>query len=349
MSGTVAQEVAANTHGQLSLGVLISTYQRPESLERCLEGLAKQTRRPDDVIVVCRTSDKATCDWLAEHWPKKPEASLVPVRMVPVVAAGLVNSRNAGLAACRTDVLAIIDDDVVPCPEWLERVGEHFTRDPNLGGLGGRDHVHDGECFDERQKAPVGILQWFGRVIGNHHLGFGEARPVHILKGANMSYRARALQGLGFDTRLRGRSTQPHDDLSFSLQVGAKGWTLLYDPAVLVYHYAGRADQRAYSAISRTVKADELRDATYNMVLAIWDHLSPARRLVFLLWSFFIGTGVEPGLLQALRYTPRFGLASWQRFFATQQGKATAVADLLFRRRQDGPRRVTKGLPSSRA
>ena len=48
----------------LTLGVLVCTYQRPADLKRCFDGLKQQSRRPDDVIVVCRDSDQATRDWL---------------------------------------------------------------------------------------------------------------------------------------------------------------------------------------------------------------------------------------------------------------------------------------------
>jgi len=323
---------ASSTPSQITIGVQISTFQRPSGLQRCLEGLAEQSLRPDDVMVICREDDAATHAWFVDVWPQLDIArqdNALPIRIINVVTPGLVNSRNAGLNACRTDILAIIDDDVVPPREWLAHIHKHFKDDPTLGALGGRDHVHNGECFDERQKGPVGLLQWFGRAIGNHHLGFGPARPVHFLKGANMIYRAKAIDGLRFDTRLRGRFVQPHDDLSFSLKVMKRGWKLVYDPDVLVFHYAGRPDQRAYSSIARQVKLDEVRDSSFNMVIALWEVLPIWRRVAFIFWSFLIGTGVEPGLVQAVRYTPQLGLVSWRRLLAAQQGKFQALVYLF--------------------
>ncbi len=319
------------TSDPLSVGVLISSYRRPASLKRCLEGLALQTRRPDDVIVVHREDDEETRNWLDARQDDE-----LPVRTVTVASPELVASRNVGLGACRTDLLAIIDDDVVPHVDWLRRVHQHFVADPALGGVGGRDHIHDGERFDERLAAPVGVVQWFGRVIGNHHLGYGGPREVHLLKGANMSYRAQALAGLSFDSRLRGRSTQPHDDLAFSLAVRRRGWKLVYDPAVLVYHFAGRPAERAYSSISAMVQPDELRDATFNIVVALWNELSLPRRVSFALWSVLIGTGAEPGLVQAVRYTRRLGFTAWRRFWSAQCGKAAAYLVLTAQRPTEG-------------
>jgi glycosyltransferase involved in cell wall biosynthesis len=142
----------------LTIGVLVCTYRRPADLKRCLDGLRQQSRQPDDVIIVCRDTDQATRDWL----DARPENGL-PVRVQIVAHPGIVAARNIGHDACRTDILASIDDDVVPHAEWLARMERHFLADPALGGVGGRDHVHDGERFDERLARTVGRLQWFGR------------------------------------------------------------------------------------------------------------------------------------------------------------------------------------------
>ena len=308
----------------LSIGVLVCTYKRPADLKRCLEGLKAQTRLPDDVIVVRRDTDDATREYLES----RPDDGL-PVRVQVVSQPGIVAARNIGHDACGTDVLASIDDDVVPHPEWLARMERHFLADPSIGGVGGRDHVHDGEAFDERLARTVGRLQWFGRPIGNHHLGYGGPREVHNFKGANMAFRAEAMAGIRFDTRLAGRRIEAHEDLAFSLAVWRRGWKLLYDPAVLVYHYAGRADKRAYSSVSKAVEPAEIQDAAYNMVIALWDGLTPLRRFAFIIWSFLIGTKVEPGLAQAVRYTRALGADSWRRFFYAQKGRWAAYRDMI--------------------
>jgi hypothetical protein len=166
-------------------------------------------------------------------------------------------------------------------------------------------------------------------LIGNHHRGFGPPRDVQVFKGANMSFRAEATAGLSFDERLRGSGAQPHEDVGFSLAVGRRGWRLKYDPAVLVDHYAGRAEARPYSSVGRLDDAQACRDSAFNMVISLWDELSPPRRLAFLLWSVMVGTGPEPGLVQAVRYTGKSGIGSWRRFAATQQGKWRAFRAVM--------------------
>ncbi len=307
-------------------GVLICSYKRPESLLSCLAALADQRRRPDDVIVVARESDPATLAALRTR-----AADGLPLRVVVVTVPGKICALNAGLDACRTDILTIADDDTVARPDWLERVSDHFAADPTLGGLGGRDRCHDGEGFDDRQRTVVGRLQWFGRTIGNHHLGYGGPREVHFLKGANMSYRAEAFATLRFDLRLRGQGAQPSEDLAFSLAVRRAGWRLVYDPAVLIDHYAAPRNEPRHYVVGSPLMADPAGyfDIAYNNVIALWDALPPARRAVYAAWALLVGTRVLPGLVQAVRTTPGQGRMAWRRFLLCQQAHLAAYALLL--------------------
>ncbi len=304
-----------------TIGILLATHRRPDVLLRCLAGIAAQLRAPDDVIVVVRPTDTATQDVL------RPLIDGVgPIRMVMVERPGLIAARNAGVDACRTDILAMVDDDAVPHPDWLARILEHFQRDPELGGLGGRDRCHDGTAFDDTRASVVGKLQWFGRTIGNHHRGFGEPREVDILKGANMSYRAKVFARCRFDTRLRGSGAQPHEDMRFSLSVKAAGWKLLYDPQVLIDHYPReREEARFYSDVGAVNDPVAYKELAFNEVAAIWEVLPPHRRVVFLIWSVLVGTRVSPGLVQAVRFTRRLGTMSWRRFQLNMAGKFEAV------------------------
>lgn len=306
-------------------GVLIASHRRPADLLRCLRGLEAQSRPADEIVVVLREDDTEG----DRHLPGLA-ATLPALRVVRVRQPGVVAARNAGLDRLRTDIVAVLDDDTVPRPDWLARVVAHFAADPDLGGLGGRDRCHDGTGFDDRQAAPVGRLTWYGRPIGNHHLGHGPAREVEFLKGANMSFRRAAIAGLRFDMRLRGEGAGPHEDFAFSLAVRRRGWRLLYDPAVLVEHYPGRRDEpRYYAGVRQRVEADGFRNHAYNLVLAMWDSLPPWRRLALAAWLALAGTATCPGLLQAARLTPALRGDAWRRCLLAQQGAFAAYRTLL--------------------
>jgi cellulose synthase/poly-beta-1,6-N-acetylglucosamine synthase-like glycosyltransferase len=119
------------------IAVLIPTWRRPDSLERCLDGLRHQHRVADEVIVVVREGDDETGRLLNGRQLESENLTVVTVTQPGVVAA-----LNGGLAAVRDGIAAITDDDTVPRRDWLARVEKHFAGDPRLGGLGGRDWLH---------------------------------------------------------------------------------------------------------------------------------------------------------------------------------------------------------------
>ena len=209
------------------ISVLIPTFRRPEALRGCLEALTLQRSRPAQVIVVVRPEDDES------HEVAEAFDGPLALRTVSVSQPGQVQALNCGLRSVRTPLVAITDDDARPRVDWIERICEHFA-DPTVGAVGGRDAVYwKGQLLDGSTKL-VGRVQWYGRVIGNHHLS-GPAQDVQFLKGANMSYRRDAL--LGFDEQLAGHGAQVCNDMQASLRVHVSGWRVVWDPAVAVDHY----------------------------------------------------------------------------------------------------------------
>jgi GT2 family glycosyltransferase len=293
----------------LSIGVLIPTYRRPQQLRQCLIALAAQSRRPDEVIIVTRENDDATAECLEQS-----DLSLNP-RIIRVPGPGVVAALNTALSQIDRDIVAFTDDDSIPWPDWLLRIEQHFIADPRVAGVGGRDWCRGSE--GERERAKVGRVQWWGRLVGNHHLGVGPPREVDLLKGVNMSFRRAAVGGLRFDTRLLGRGAQVHNELGFSLALRRAGWRLIYDPAVAVDHVHGpRVDGDDRGSIHSQI----IHDAVHNETLALLDHLPTGRRVIFLAWAAAIGTRAAPGLAQWVRFVARDRFAS-RRLLASLRGR----------------------------
>jgi GT2 family glycosyltransferase len=272
----------------MNLSVLIPTYCRVKDLTNCLEALKKQSRPPDQIVVTVRDTDTETQEFLAHY-----DRGTLPLESVIVGQPGVVAAMNTGLAQIRGEVFALTDDDTTPWEDWLARIEAHFEADPKVGGVGGRDW-HNHERWDNPD---VGRVQWFGRVIGNHHVGSGPPREVDLLKGANCAYRAAPVKEIGFDTRLRGNGAQVHWELSLGFAMKRRGWKLIYDPLISLDHHEGpRFDEdqlhrNGYNSIA-------LENAAYNETIILLENFTPLQRAAFLTWSAVIGTKGEPGLLQ---------------------------------------------------
>ncbi|UIE38668.1 glycosyltransferase family 2 protein [Leptodesmis sichuanensis] len=302
----------------MKLTVLVPTYRRSQDLARCLAALQQQTRLADEILIVVREEDRETSQFFAAN--RYPSLGL---RLITVTVPGQVAALNAGLDAARGDVIAITDDDAAPHPYWLERIEAHFRADDRLGGLGGRDWVYtNGQLIDASvhpgASDTVGRLQWFGRSIGNHHICTGKAREVDILKGANMSFRRTALDGLRFDSRLKGTGAQVCNDMGFSLAVKKAGWKLVYDPQVAVDHYPAQRfdeDQRnQFNAVAQV-------NLAHNETLVTLENLAPYQRVAFLIWSTLVGTRSIFGVVQLIRFLARERTLAIQKWVASMQGR----------------------------
>jgi cellulose synthase/poly-beta-1,6-N-acetylglucosamine synthase-like glycosyltransferase len=306
----------------MKMTVLVPTFRRPDDLTRCLAALERQHRAPDEVVVVARPDDEATHACLREHLA----ARRLPLVVAPVEVPGQVAALNRGLDAASGDVIAITDDDAAPHADWVQRIEAHFAADPKLGALGGRDWVHEKGGVLNGSRTLVGKVLASGKLIGNHHLGVGEAREVDMLKGANMSYRRAAIGALRFDTRLRGAGAQVHNDMAFSMSVKRKGWKLVYDPHVAVDHFpAERHDEDRRDAKTMAAIGNE----AYNLHLVLRAHLPPLHRETAWWWYTLVGTRVYPGFVHAVLALASRKSAQLSRWKAVRSGAREARRALL--------------------
>jgi GT2 family glycosyltransferase len=281
----------------MKFSVIVPTYRRPGYLGLVLDGLSRQERAPDQVVVACRAEDAATRDFLAGRG-----FGDLPLEVVHVRGTGVIAAMACGAERASGDVLCLLDDDAEPLPDWLRRMGERFAEDPRLGALGGRDLLQDHP--EMRRVEPttrqVGIITWYGRITGNHHRGRGPMRRVHVLKGCTLALRADAFRRTGFESRLRGSGAQPHWEMALCLDIAAHGYKVAYDPAIrVIHHIAPRhdADQIHRGGFS----AEALHDMVWNEHWVIATRAGALRRVAHRWWSVLVGSTTAPGLVQYAR------------------------------------------------
>jgi glycosyltransferase involved in cell wall biosynthesis len=310
------------------VGVLICTYQRAGQLREALAGLRRQTLAPDEVLVVARPDDAPSRAVVAE-------TTGLLLREVLVERPGVVAARNAGLEVSTAEVLAFLDDDAVPDPDWLERMAAHYDV-PDVGAVGGRDRVfHDGVPVEEGVRRDVGTLTWYGRFVALHHRGAGAARDVDHLKGVNMSFRRGRFPDIRVDELLRGHGAQVHEEASVTLEVKRRGYRVVYDPAITVDHFEadrGQLDARA------PVQARPRRDRHHNQTYVVTRYYPPYRAVVHFLFAVLVGTSDAPGLVTTLRdvaRSRRLRLRHLELFWTNLRGRVEGVGTALRRSGHD--------------
>lgn len=187
--------------------VVIPSYERHHQLPDLFECLRQQIERDFEVVLV---------DQSATPWQAANQVFGFPLTYYHCPVKGAVRARNTGAMLAQGEILAFVDDDCKPDPEWLLRARTYFDDTQTVGveGMIYSDHVHDGAY------RPVSN-------VGFEGIGF---------MTANLLVRAGAFQCLGgFDPQFDHPHFREDTDL---------GWRLLeiglvpYANDVRVFHPA---------------------------------------------------------------------------------------------------------------
>jgi GT2 family glycosyltransferase len=307
------------------VSVIVPTYKRPESLSRCLDALAAQDIRPDEVLVVVRDEDESSRRCVEARRDE-------PIRLVSIAVPaghpGFVAALNAGVDASSGEIVCLTDDDAQPRRDWISRILATYAADPKIGAVGGRDWVYHDDLLEDGAELKVGTLSPWGYITGNHHLGVGPPRDVAVLKGVNFSVRGRLIREVGFDARLRGVTTENHPEIGLCLKLARNGYRVIYDPTIAVDHRPQpRVDE------DREFGARQVRASSHNETLALLEYLPLPGKAAHLLWTIGVGSRGAPGLAQAARLLLSTGNPRPKLLWGNLTGRGLAVLTYLRSRR----------------
>ncbi|MDQ3692416.1 MAG: glycosyltransferase [Chloroflexota bacterium] len=205
-----------------SVSVIVCSYNGSRTLHDTLEGLAR-VRYPDvEVIVVDDGSTDGTAAVASEY----------DVQLIRTENQGLSAARNIGMRAARGEILAYIDDDAQPDPDWLLYLADTYRRTDHVA-VGGPNiaPAGDGPIADAVANAPGGPV----------HVLVSDIEADHI-PGCNFSIRRAALEAIGgWDERFRAAG----DDVDLCWRLQERSWTIGFNHAAMVWHHR-RNSVRAY-------------------------------------------------------------------------------------------------------
>ncbi len=222
-----------NTPAQHAVDVLITTYQRPEYLVRCLESLRAQTLAPARVVVVTRDTDADSRKIADEYAASHPGLKLITAT---VSVPGVIAANNAAYPLLQSDIVAMLDDDSTAPPDWLQTLTRHYA-DPLVGAAGGRIRNHrDGRLLYEKRvvAGQRNRMDIFGRLHPVQMYPFEGVWDVDFLVGCNMSFRRKILPPC--DPEIIGDGY--YYELDLCLIVQALGYRIILDSAAVNDHWS---------------------------------------------------------------------------------------------------------------
>jgi GT2 family glycosyltransferase len=213
------------------ISVVISTYNRRDSLARTLESILAQENAPEyELIVVDNRSTDSTASLIKDYAGRSDR-----VRYVFEPRQGVAYGRNAGIAKAAAPIIAFTDDDVVVSANWLKTIHAAFEEKPEFGCIGGkvlpRWPAPPPPWLTSRLWAPLALLD------------YGEAQPLgpdnrKCLITANVAVRREVFACIGvFSPEFQKSAGVIYalEDTELQERYWRAGGRCLFDPRIEVY------------------------------------------------------------------------------------------------------------------
>jgi GT2 family glycosyltransferase len=219
-----------------------------------LASLRAQTRPPDALLVVDDASSDGSADWLRREG-------------VDVLAlernVGFAAAANRGIEAVDADAVALLNTDVVPAPDWLERTERRL--EPGVAAVATKmvslsDPAVLDDCGDVLRRDGVCEQRGHGRRDTGAFDAPGEVFAA--CAGAALYRREAVLAVGGFEEMFFAYL----EDVDLGLRLRLAGWRCAYEPVV-----ARHAGQGSAGTLARPVG----RLVARNTVLLVARHFPP--------------------------------------------------------------------------
>lgn len=291
---------------------VIPTWNRRSLVETLIGRLRAQTLPPGEIVVV----DNGSSDGSAEA------AERCGARVIRMgINAGFSRAVNRGIESCRTEWIALINNDVEPAPDWLKRLVETAERR--------RAWFATGKVLDAAERDRIdgtydlvcrSACAWRAGSGVRDGAEFALERLISIAPATAALFRSALFHKLGlFDERFGSYL----EDVDLGIRCALAGCEGVYVPDALAWH--------AGSATLGRWNPEVVRLIARNQVLLVARHY-PGRAAARFLWPVIVGQGLW-GLL-AVRHGTGWawlcGKAEGLRLFRRFRGHGSpALAGVL--------------------
>jgi GT2 family glycosyltransferase len=279
------------------VSVVVCSCNGASTLRDCLDGLLQLDYPDYEVIVVNDGSTDPTAEIAADY----------PFLLVNTQNSGLSCARNTGLQAASGEIVAYIDDDARPDPDWLKYLASTLN-EGDWAAVGGPNLTppDDGAVADCVGNAPGGPM----------HVLLSDREAEHV-PGCNMAFRRSVLRALGgFDHQFQCAG----DDVDICWRLQERGLKVGFNPSAVVWHHR-RASVRAFLR----------QQSAYGKAEALLERKWPERynRAGAVIWrGRLYGNGDRRHLSAARRWRVYYGPQGSGPFQSIYQPAARGIAAL---------------------
>jgi glycosyltransferase involved in cell wall biosynthesis len=196
----------------LTLSIVIPAYNEERYLKSCLEAVANQKVRPDEVIVV----DNNSADNTAEI-----AKSFDFVKLIDESKQGVLFSARRGFNEAKSDIIGRIDGDTILPSHWVERFKKDFQKE-NVAATTGPVSYYD-MPFPKHN-------YWIDHIMRKYTFLLAPTNP--FLYGSNMAVRRDVWQTVAPEIC---DDTDIHEDIDLAIHLYNHKFKIIYNKKLLSY------------------------------------------------------------------------------------------------------------------
>jgi len=210
--------------------VIIVTYNGRDLLRPCLSAALAQRYSPYEIILVDNASADGSAEMVAAEFPS--------VRVIRAARnLGFAGGNNEGVRHARGALIALLNNDAVPEPEWLRSLVDAVTR-PGVAVAGSSIRT---EGIPERYYERNGSVNF---LCHNIMRKFARPEETFFAGGAALIFR-RDILGIPFDEDY----FLYIEDVYLSMRARFMGYDVVQSPASRVHHRGSSSTRREPSAL----------------------------------------------------------------------------------------------------
>ena len=212
-----------------TIAVIIPSWNGAKLLPPCLDSLRAQTYRQFEIWVVDSASTDETVAVVRREYPE--------VHLLPLAEnRGYSGATNVGIGQAQGTLLAILNQDVVADPHWLEGIAAAAQAHPEAGAIAckimlfdRRDHFHSAGDIYRVDGIPVNRGVW--QVDEGQ---FNRETEVFGACGGAAVYRRQMLDQVGL---LDESFFMYCEDVDLAWRQQLAGWRTIFAPQAVAFHH----------------------------------------------------------------------------------------------------------------
>ncbi len=221
------------------ISIVIPNWNGKHFLADCLDSIRKQTHKSIETIIIDNGSHDGSVEFLKTNYP---EVKLITYE----VNTGFAPAVNAGIKAATGHYIALLNNDTIIEPLWVEELVKGLDEHPEVGSVGCKMLAYDDQTILD------GVGDGYRRGglpgrIGHREKDEGRFDKQRYILGAcggAAMYRRELFDNVGyFDDDYFAYL----EDVDLGLRAQSAGYKCLYIPTAIVYHLGCGTTGSGYS------------------------------------------------------------------------------------------------------